>query len=131
MRSKKHFWCKKFLGPKKSWGKKNFGSKRFLVQQNFWLSKMAYQNFLGKKLGPKINCSKKVLVQKTLGLKKFRCCKKNSCPPKSGSKTFGKTLVRHRGYIAGMYKCPLDKCCLDKCRGDSCNLLYMFKGPFV
>ena len=57
------WWCPKtFLmqndfGSKKILGQKNFGSEK--IQKNFWLRKMAYQNFgfenLGKiKLGPKI-----------------------------------------------------------------------------
>ena len=48
-------------------------------------------------------------------------------PKKSVSKMFGKTLGRHRGYIAGMYKCPQDNCCLNKCHPDIRHLAKM--GP--
>ena len=77
MRSKnifgvKKFWVRKTLGSKDFCIPKIFNSKKFLVQKkglpNLWGWKI-----LGKKLGQKYICS--ILVQITLGLKKFGCNK--------------------------------------------------------
>ena len=75
-----------------------------------------------------------MLVQKTLSYKKFGCNKildnKKSCTQKSQSKKFGKNLVRQRGNITGIYKCPQDKWGLDKFNPDIRHLAKMAPGSY-